>query len=93
VSKDGGEVKEKHKGDVLALEKTDKKKKSDKKLGKKEKLSAVPNLAASLANGSFADPDRDSLAVGEGKKLTQSKPKKDKTKKAKKSKTSQAEYV
>lgn len=86
-SKDGGEEDE-----VLTHEKSDKKKKkSDKKLDKKEKLSAVSDLATSQASGTVADPALDSLVVAEETKLSQPTPNKDKTNKAKKSKTPKAE--
>lgn len=85
-SKDGGEDDE-----ALAHEKTDKKKKSDQKLGKKEKLSAVSDLATSQASGTLADPTQDFLAMTEETKPFQPKPKKVKTKKARKSKTPKAE--
>lgn len=84
-SKDGGEEEE-----ALTHEKTDKKKKSDEKLSKKEKLSAVSDLATSQASGAFADPDPDSLVMAEETELSQPKPKKDGTKKTKKRKTPKA---
>lgn len=85
-SKDGGEDDE-----ALAHEKTDKKKKSDNKLGKKEKSSAVSDLATSQASGTLADPTQGSLVMAEETEPSQPKPNKDKTKKAKKSKTPKAE--
>ncbi|KAL7799233.1 hypothetical protein V8C37DRAFT_399052 [Trichoderma ceciliae] len=106
---DGGEVQGNYEDDALAREEADNKKKkkkekkekkkrekSDKKLGEKEKLSAVPNLAAPLANEISAYPDHDPLAMSEGKpakakELSKSKPRKDKSNKAKKSKASEAE--
>ncbi|KAM0480912.1 hypothetical protein ACHAPX_003800 [Trichoderma viride] len=85
-SKDGGEDDE-----ALTHEKTDKKKKSDKKLGKKETSSAVSDLATSQASGTLADPTQDSLVMAEEAETSQPKSKKRKTKKAKKSKAPKAE--
>lgn len=85
-SKDGGEDSE-----ALTQEKTDKKKESDKKLGKEERPSTVSDPATSQASGTLADPTQESLVMAEETKPSRPKPKKVKTKKAKKRKAPKAE--
>jgi hypothetical protein len=75
---------------ALTHEETDRKDKSDKKLGKKEKLSAVSDLTTSQTSGILADPTQGSLVKDQETKSLQPKPKKKKTKKAKKSKIPKA---